>query len=304
MKSSLQDKGQSIVETSLTELAFIFFFILLIFSTLKINSLITEKSDSDQLVNSLTEQMEMIQEQHIQFGQSHAVMRRSLSLPDIDLDEPFLGLEETTRGVVTVAEVAKTFTDRLRGNHDQNFTLLELSEKIEQLTVLEDKYGDTAKVLEALEQFVQINEGNSDLNDYFSDIRNEMANLRGQNQNMRTRLNNLGNGLVYPPCWANPETGTIEYVYNVTIEEDSLTVEAAWPSSRDPYVDRSPHIRNALGSYAINREFIIATQRLFEESRTLDCRHFVRIYDNAISKDAFKAQLLTVENHFYKYLVP
>lgn len=285
MPSDLVDKGQSIVEASLTELAFIFFFVLFVFSSLTINSLI-ETSD-------------IIEEERRDFAEQHNIMRESLELPKVDMDAPFKGIDETTSRVSDLVKTVKRVEKQL-----DNMPASELQKNIEIISRIEDKYGEPHKILDAIEKVAEDKTAYKNFPQYLEDLKSELDNSKGQNKNMRERLNKLGNGLVYPPCWANVETGAIEYIYNVTIKENSIVVSNGWPDSREGIARKTPYITSALGEYAVNSNFLIATQALFDESRKNKCRHFVRVIDEAISKDAFKKQLLTVEHHFYKYLVP
>ncbi len=285
MPSNLADKGQSIVEASLTELAFIFFFILFVFSSLKINSLI-ESSD-------------FVEEEKRRFAEQHNIMRESLELPKVDMEAPFEGVSETTLKVTQLASTVKDIERQLN-----NLPSSELKDKIEIISRIEEKYGSPSEILDAIEKAVEDKSPFDKFPQYLEDLKVQLDNAKGQNQNMRERLKKLGNGLVYPPCWADVNTGAIEYIYNVIINENSIIVTRAWPDSREELVLRTPHIMNALGEYNINSEFLEMTRALFVDSKENKCRHFVRIIDEAISKDAFKKQLLTIEHHFYKYLVP
>ena len=62
MSNISPDKSQSIVETSLTELAFIFFFILLAFAALKIGELVAKEDEALQENEQLEAQLEKVQQ--------------------------------------------------------------------------------------------------------------------------------------------------------------------------------------------------------------------------------------------------
>ena len=62
MSQLLEERGNSIIETSLTELAFIFFFILLIFSAWKISDVTEQLDDSELVTSAQKETIEQLRE--------------------------------------------------------------------------------------------------------------------------------------------------------------------------------------------------------------------------------------------------
>ncbi len=112
-----------------------------------------------------------------------------------------------------------------------------------------------------------------------------------------------GSGLDHPPCWADSKTGSVEYLYRITLYDDFIRIDPAWPSHRQGELENLP------GAFAVTGKVLSPTQfrqqlnALYQWSKNNKCRHFVRINDaNISSKQAFKRNLLIVENYFYKYL--
>jgi hypothetical protein len=133
------------------------------------------------------------------------------------------------------------------------------------------------------------------------DLERTNVNLRGQLEHMRQRCGR--GGIDYPPCWADPTTGTIVYIYDITIHEETIDVVRAWPDWRDPEVRAIPGAAELLGRGYSIRAFSERAWPILAWSNAESCRHYVRIYDEAETKDGFKRTLLTVEQFFYKYLV-
>ena len=137
-----------------------------------------------------------------------------------------------------------------------------------------------------------------------------IARLRRTNAGLSRSLSDLseGRGLVYPPCWASLlDTQRPHYLYNVTIDDDGLEVEEGDPrSSQDLSVFASGAVEPALGRRISQAEFLRDTKALFDWSVDNQCRFFVRVSDasSPSNKAGYKTRLATVENHFYKYLVP
>lgn len=289
MSELSNEKSQSIIETSLTELAFIFFFVLLAFSALKISEVTNEKKEADQKVDSLEKDRKRLVHAFlpIQEAVTSQTVRSSSTPPkaidDSSLDEIFTGLEQTKQKALDVIEAFKTMDNQLS---ESGLNLTEVSKAVERVKALANSEN-----------------GEKDLSQAVADIETQLMTLRGQNLNLRSKLASEGNGLDHPPCWADPKTGEIQFVYEITIAEDGVTVVKSWPESRAIEVSSKPYIDNGLGSYSKPQEFWTATERLYASSVEAECRHFVKVYDKASSKDAFKKYLLTIERHFYKLLL-
>lgn len=132
-------------------------------------------------------------------------------------------------------------------------------------------------------------------------LQHERQNLRGQLQFLQQQLK--GNGLDHPPCWADADSGAIQYLYRITIHEQHLSIAAAWPDSRAGDVAALPGALALAGQILSPDVFKVKAEPIFRWSKEHECRHFVRIHDDPrTSKRAFKTALLTIESVFYKYL--
>ncbi|NOQ64294.1 MAG: hypothetical protein GQ582_07265 [Methyloprofundus sp.] len=125
--------------------------------------------------------------------------------------------------------------------------------------------------------------------------------LKGQVAYLQNKLQ--GNGLDHAPCWANPTTGDIEYLYNMTLYERSIKIVAAWPEHRAQEVLQIPNAQQLAGKVLTQQQFADYVKTIYAWSVAHECRHFVRIKDDPYtSKAAFKRQMLAIEAYFYKYL--
>lgn len=289
MSNISPNKSQSIIETSLTELAFIFFFILLAFAALKIGELVAKEDEALQENEQLEAQLDKVQQDNDTLIATTLSIREAINSPSlISPDAVFNGLAEDTSKAINYIQRQK----------DLEAQLPEKEMDAEQL----DQYINVVKILQAAndtqdEQF--FDETPEELAERLMD---DMQMLKGQNANLRQRLGDEGNGLDHPPCWAD-EDGNIQFVYQVTIHEDHLLIDRAWPDVLQSRVDGMPFITEALGQYGTRRAFWAATKLLYQDSVAKECRHFVRIVDEADSKDSFKSYLIAIERHFYKLLL-
>lgn len=130
----------------------------------------------------------------------------------------------------------------------------------------------------------------------------ELHTLKGRMIFMQKKLKNSGLG--YPPCWVAPQNGAIEYLYTITLYEHRMKIEAAWPAYRQRDLRLIPGAKNLVGKNLNKSQLADLVQPIFSWSKMHECRHFVRIKDDKnTSKQAFKQQMLVIENYFYKYLI-
>ncbi|MCI0733970.1 MAG: hypothetical protein L0Y38_09145 [Methylococcaceae bacterium] len=136
--------------------------------------------------------------------------------------------------------------------------------------------------------------------------------IEAQNKELESRIKTLhartgGSGLDHLPCWIDPESGEIEYLYRVILLENRLKIEAAWPASRDGEAEKLMSLRVLANRTVSAAEFSRLAGPILAWSRRQkpECRHFVRIQDHeATTKTAFKKHLRLIETFFYKYLEP
>lgn len=282
----------SILDTSLTELAFIFFFILLLVSVWKLN----EQESKLTVLNSLNQEQKIINENNK--AVSELVENLKKQFGEQNFDEFFTEISKLKERIQRADELEIELIEKQ--------TKLDLIEnKLAELVNLEDKQKAIEKIREISqiqELLKEINPNESNVNTALKQILLERNDAMGQNNNLRQQIVKLGNGLVHPPCWADAETGAIEYLYDITIHEENVTFARGWPDSRNTQATADTQITSVIGKYNNNNNHLIKSEPIYNDSIKKGCRHFVRISDKAISKDAFKKHLLAIEKHFYKLL--
>lgn len=126
--------------------------------------------------------------------------------------------------------------------------------------------------------------------------------LQGRVKILQSQFAGLGKGANYPPCWISPETGKPEYIFDVAITELGIIVRDVPNEQRSAEKAKLPLSQIKYDRVQPVSEFRTATVELFALSEKENCRFFVRMFDQARSKDMFKSQMLGVEEHFYKFL--
>ena len=262
MEDPLNQRSHSIIESSLTELSFIFFFILLTFSVWKISDLSESASNLQVETDSL----------RVEVNKLEQVLEKTGGFDKYTPGEVF-------EGIIT-AEKCR-----------ENLAAILLKKE-----ALEEKLADYEEITEIIDEQSLVE--NKPYSEIVASIIQENKDTKGRIKNISKRL---GNGLDHPPCWSD-ENGLTQYLYKVTINESSVSIEAGWPEKRMAQALANTNITSALGSYSLTRDINKATTPIYNESVKNECRHFVRINDKATSKKVFKNYLFQIEEHFYKYI--
>ncbi|MFV3413005.1 hypothetical protein ACNFH8_12160 [Pseudomonas sp. NY15436] len=131
-------------------------------------------------------------------------------------------------------------------------------------------------------------------------VKKENADLKGQLLYLKHRLEANG-GMDFPPCWADEKTGKVQMLFTLELREGDLSLEPAWPDSRQADAKALPNIDRVMSRPVSSYdEFLRAVKPISDLSRAQNCRHYVRL-KNAIS-DAIISdrRRLSIEDYFYK----
>lgn len=124
--------------------------------------------------------------------------------------------------------------------------------------------------------------------------------LRGQIKNLEARLQARG-GRDYPPCWANEETGKVEYLFTIEITPEGLRITPAWPESRQADAAALPGVdKLTMASPLSLNEFDAVMQGIDRVSKAKECRHYVYLKNRVKDLDTFNRYRYGIENFFYK----
>lgn len=105
-------------------------------------------------------------------------------------------------------------------------------------------------------------------------------------------------------CWYSDRVSKKgdQYLLHVTIHENQLAIRRAWPNDREQEVQQAVFqpIVNAVPTTLSYEQFMHLAKPLFEYSKSENCRFYVRVDEQAQSKEGFLAGLRAVEERFYK----
>ena len=131
-------------------------------------------------------------------------------------------------------------------------------------------------------------------------LQKEVDGLRGQVAFLKNRLDANG-GRDWPPCWAD-QNGKVQFLFNVELRSDTVTLTKAWPPEREADARALPDIDALLAAALSHADFQSRVQGIFDWSKRQNpqCRHYVYLRNfipDAVQSD--RARLM-VEGYFYK----
>ena len=279
-----QDRGQLLFSVSLTEVVLLLVFLFLL---LLVPQLVNERARADEQREALIDLQEQLHgyDQILQtltqeFDDSEEFIRlvREAASQEGEihrLEKQLSEREAAERVPPSGEELRKRQQEELRQLQEQALiTLSELSGKIEE----------------------------ADLSSRDSGTR--VTRLRALLANCERRIGRGGRD--YPPCWIvsedGPDFGREEYLLNITISDQGIGVEPGWPVHRETEAIAIPGVSAIVGQSFSEVPFRAHAKPVLDWSNAQNCRHYVRIFDQAETKPAFKSQLLAVEDSFYKWL--
>jgi uncharacterized coiled-coil protein SlyX len=313
MKSTKDD----VFNISVTELLLIIMFSLLVAMVLLNSSLQKEVEAKKETFEEFTQLTQQLIDVNNKLGLESPVIESAsieLSAAIAQMQALVKALKHSVESEEAAQVLAKMKLDDVwtsltkANNSDINVpellaTLNEVNKELEECLLEKDKVDAQLKELanKSTEQAVEIDE----LQDKLSESQNAFDQAKSENENLIGQVENLSNGLEFPPCWATPE-GKAQYTYLVTVLDDSIVLNSIYPDERrDEYSKLMTSDFNeqplSLGDFKKSLNIFYTTA----VASVPECRFFVQVKDatSSDSKKEYKQGLKTVESIFYKYLL-
>jgi len=111
-------------------------------------------------------------------------------------------------------------------------------------------------------------------------------------------------GFGLPPCWIDADS-KVEYLFVAELGSRGISLRPAWPNLRREEAEKFQDMNSLLSDKPHSLEaFMQLTQGIFRSSKQSmpECRHYVRLRRSTDLQDIsrFNQMRLGVENHFYK----
>lgn len=131
-------------------------------------------------------------------------------------------------------------------------------------------------------------------------VKKENVDLKGQVQYLKNRLDAKG-GMDFPPCWADEKTGKVQMLLTLELREGDLSIQKAWPEIREADAMALPGMQQVLANPVSSyEEFLRSVKPISDMSRTLSCRHYVRLKSSISDAVQSDRRRLMIEDYFYK----
>lgn len=287
---------------TLAEVLMLVLFILLLTYTAILGKKAEELKEKDSTISDLELTSEELQ---LQLDLGISGLMNAINLPSLAIsDENDLNarLREATQAMGSIKHENNQYS-RLIASPDRADTLATALEEI----------GPSQNAEEILNAWIEENavandplDNDEDSNpppmETLEDALQVIERLENQLDFHDKRMLQAGNGLTFPPCWAN--NGKPVYIYDALLQDDGLTLKAIDDRTGQ---DRSGLKQNgaepALNTLITLPNFISHTEGMFKWSVQARCRFYVRIRDgtSADNKLGYKQARRTVEQHFYIY---
>jgi len=270
---------------TLTELAFILFFILLVLSSFAIQKKV---EDIDKLKEE-AEVYKKIFEEIPEFNEK-----------TIEEKEKWLKeLVEKDKLMVKYQELA----EKHKALHDSYQKI------VQAIPGLKDKTeAEQAKWLKELVEKSNLDAKNKALSKELDKIKEKLEKLEKEMKLKNEKVASLEKKLAgnrHPDCWQD-EKGKYEFIYNIILRDKGITTYRGYKKYLEQKFQETPGANNIIGTKNISiREFKQKTRSVFNwsvKTAKPECRHWVRIFDETSSsnRSTYKIPLHGIENYFFK----
>ena len=140
---------------------------------------------------------------------------------------------------------------------------------------------------------------NENTNDPSVASNKQIEGLRNQIKYLQKKVQK--NGTVHLPCMID-DTGTSIYLFKLFLRDNNILVQLGWQEQVAELSKDIPNLDKLVDQTLTLNKFMDLTKPIFEQSIQNECRQFVYLEDETISKKEYKRKTLTIQHHFYKYI--
>lgn len=315
MSGLFKRRNEGIFQLSLTEIAFMLIFILLILLGMMYFNLVKEK-EKLQLENQIIEQV--VRQMNLKKDDPEALISH--------LKEMIKNQAEITALKQKLQDQEALLTRLTEVFGEQAVNSPEFKAKLLALAALDKTMNETANRLgiaesempNYLQQSLQLNQALQNAMNLPNDLlqkereqilketvqklndpnTKENLDLQGQVAYLRKRLASQG-GRDLPPCWAG-EDGSIEYLFRMDILRNGIKVTPVWSEKRAQDVAEIPNAQKLANQTFSRTQFQQLAYPIAEYSKMQQCRHYVMIKNHVSDIRTFNNYRYAIENVFYK----
>ena len=328
--NSLKDpRSEFLLGISLSEIAFIFFILLLLITVYWIkgkNKEIQIKNERIKNIETEIQEMNIVLEKNKKYL---AEIQNEMGISKeevIDFQTKLVNISKLENEISILKEEVNDYNEiknefiEIELNHENLKNILKQYQSFKDVFDLDEsklKEMENAYELntEIEQQLIEIDDITKENVDDFNDVKKiiskqneKIEELKFDNLKSLTRLNYLknkiGTGLWDdPPCFISKENKS-QYIYKVEIYDDYFVVSGAWENERDKQVKDIPGAYIKQRTYLKINEFKVLGSKLKKNAKENQCHHYVKVVDKTTNdKNIWKKNLSILEQYFYKRLM-
>jgi len=291
-----------VLNTSITEIILLLFFLLLLLLAYTIIERNREQAEQDAMISRLAGEKSAAESQLKEL--TDRVNRILSALPTKDSEK-----------VQQVLVAISRLDFELAANQEKLTTLQGQIRAYETLAVKHkqglplDKFRD--QELTDLGRLAQCTNAQKEMANLTSELskarESRLLTERDASQRIREALDKVrrcgGKGEEFVACWRDGN-GSIQYMFNLTLNESGIEVQRAWPDERVEEMARFSEATGLVGKTVNLEQFLQSTSAPFESSKVQTCRHFVRVYGKRSEMNPSRFRdYRGVQDHFYHFAV-
>ena len=279
------NRSNFLIGLTLTELAFILFFILLFFSTV----IIKKKVEN---IDKFKEEVEVYNKIFVEKPEFNkkTIEEKAEWLKEL-VEKDMLSVKHQE-----LVQKQKALNDFYKKSLQ---AIPELKDKTE---------PEKAKWLKELVEKSNLDSKNQALNKELTKIKEKIVKIEKEMKLKNEKVASLEKKLAGnrpPACWKNKKTKKPEYIYNIILRGNGITTHRGYKKYLEKEFQKIPGANNIIGTKNLSiGEFKKKTRSVFNwsvKTAKPECRHFVRIFDETgLNKEAYKIPLRGIEHYFFK----
>ena len=284
------NRSNFLIGLTLTELAFILFFILLFFSTV----IIKKKVENIDKFKEEVEEVEVYKKIFVEMPEFNkkTIEEKAEWLKEL-VEKDMLSVKHQE-----LVQKQKALNDFYKKSLQ---AIPELKDKTE---------PEKAKWLKELVEKSNLDSKNQALNKELTKIKEKIVKIEKEMKLKKERIAGLEKkvkglaGNRHPACWKDKKTKQPEFIYNIILSEKGITTHRGYKKYLEKEFQKIPGANNIIGTKNLSiGEFKQKTRSVFNwsvKTAKPECRHFVRIFDETMSKESYKIPLRGIEHYFFK----
>lgn len=297
---SANERRSFVLNTSITEIILLLFFLLLLLLTFFLAQQATERHDASLREKKLTEEKHVLEQQVKDLETKLNVILAGVRLDQrSEVQKVLVSLSQLEFALAAKGQELTDLENRIKA-YEQ--LALKLKQGLPLEKIKDDELKDLGKLATCGEAQEKVGQLTRELE---QERGGRNLTERDAEQRIREAMDKVrrcgGKGEEFVACWRD-EGGQIQYMFNTTLVAGGIEVARAWPEERSQEMEKHREAGSLVGRTVTLEEFNEKTQGIFDDSKKVPCRHFVRIYGKRSEMNPARFRdYRGIQDHFYHW---